>query len=177
MERKLSLLGLDYGEATVGVAASDGLFLTAQPLEVIRRNRGKQLRETFRRIEEIARERGANAIIIGYPKHLNNTVGDRASASEEFAADIARRTGLKVILWNERYTTVSAHRAPFVMVAAEPELGDVAEFVVVRNHLGDQMAVVVDDGELFSAFVVKLPGGIALEHEIVVDEGHILNGF
>ena len=59
MERKLSLLGLDYGEATVGVAASDGLFLTAQPLEVIRRNRGKQLRETVRRIEEIARERFA----------------------------------------------------------------------------------------------------------------------
>ena len=111
MERKLSLLGLDYGEATVGVAASDGLFLTAQPLEVIRRNRGKQLRETFRRIEEIARERGTNAIVVGYPKHLNNSVGDRASASEEFAADVARRTGLKVILWDERYTTVSAHRA------------------------------------------------------------------
>ena len=111
MERKLSLLGLDYGAATVGIAASDGLFLTAQPLEVVRRDREKQLRETFRRIEEIARERNVNAIVVGYPKHLNNTAGDRAAASEVFAGDIARRTGLKVILWDERYTTVSAHRA------------------------------------------------------------------
>ena len=107
---KLSLIGLDYGAATVGVAASDGLFLTAQPLEVIRRDREKMLRETYRRIAEICEERKANAIIVGYPKHLSGDIGSRAQASEEFAQALARRTGLKVILWDERYTTVSAHR-------------------------------------------------------------------
>lgn len=110
MEQKLSLLGLDYGSVTVGVAGSDGLFLTAQPLEVIRRNREKQLRETYRRIEELVEERKVNCIIVGYPKHLNNSVGDRAAASEEFAEAVARRTGCKVVLWDERYSTVAAHR-------------------------------------------------------------------
>ncbi len=110
MEQKLSLLGLDYGSVTVGVSGSDGLFLTAQPIEVIRRNREKQLRETFRRIEELIKERNVNCIIVGYPKHLNNSVGDRATASEEFADALFKRTGCKVILWDERYSTVAAHR-------------------------------------------------------------------
>ena len=99
MERKLSLLGLDYGSVTVGVAGSDGLFLTAQPIEVIRRKRESQLRETFRRIEQLIAERQVNCLVVGYPKHLNNTVGDRATASEEFANAISNRTGCKVEWW------------------------------------------------------------------------------
>ncbi len=107
---ELRLLGLDYGAATVGVAGSDGLFLTAQPLEVIRRTHENKLRQTYQRIEEIIRERGIHALVVGYPKKLDNSVGERAEKSEAFAADLKRRTGLPVILWDERLTTVEAHR-------------------------------------------------------------------
>ena len=110
MTEELNLLGLDFGSVTVGVAGSDGLFLTAQPIEVIRRNRENQLRETCRRIEEIAKERGVNCLVVGYPLHLNDSEGARAKASAEFAEMLRRRTGLTVVLWDERYTTVSAHR-------------------------------------------------------------------
>lgn len=118
MTEELNLLGLDYGSVTVGVAGSDGLFLTAQPIEVIRRNRENQLRETCRRIEEIAKERGVNCLVIGYPIHLNESEGDRAKASAEFAEMLRRRTGLTTVLWDERLTTVSAHR-----ILDEAELG------------------------------------------------------
>ncbi len=107
----LHLLGLDYGSVTVGVAGSDELFLTAQPLEVIRRKHENKLRQTYQRIEQLIAERGVNALVIGYPKHLDNQVGERALKSEAFAADLKRRTGLPVVLWDERLTTVSAHRA------------------------------------------------------------------
>ena len=107
---ELRLLGLDFGSATVGVACSDGLFLTAQPLTVIRRKHETKLRQTFQQIEEIVAERGVNALILGLPKRLDNSIGDRAEKTEAFAADLERRTGLPVVLWDERFTTVEAHR-------------------------------------------------------------------
>ena len=107
---ELRLLGLDFGSATVGVGCSDGLFLTAQPLTVIRRKHETKLRQTFQQIEEIVAERGVNALILGLPKRLDNSIGDRAEKTEAFAADLERRTGLPVVLWDERFTTVEAHR-------------------------------------------------------------------
>ena len=107
---ELRLLGLDFGSATVGVACSDGLFMTAQPLTVIRRKHETKLRQTFQQIEEIVAERGVNALILGLPKRLDNSIGDRAEKTEAFAADLERRTGLPVVLWDERFTTVEAHR-------------------------------------------------------------------
>ncbi len=107
---EIHLLGLDFGAATVGVAGSDALFLTAQPLEVIRRKHETKLRQTYQRIEAIIAERGVNALVVGLPKRLNNTIGDRAEKTEAFAADLERRTGLPVVLWDERFTTVEAHR-------------------------------------------------------------------
>ena len=107
---ELRLLGLDFGAATVGVTGSDALFLTAQPLEVIRRKHETKLRQTYQRIEEIVKERNINAIVVGYPKRLDNSVGERAEKTESFAADLERRTGLPVVLWDERLTTVEAHR-------------------------------------------------------------------
>ncbi|MBO4652674.1 MAG: Holliday junction resolvase RuvX [Lachnospiraceae bacterium] len=106
----MRLLGLDFGSATVGVACSDGLFLTAQPLTVIRRKHETKLRQTYQQIEEIVAERGINALVVGLPKRLDNSIGDRAEKTEAFAADLERRTGLPVVLWDERFTTVEAHR-------------------------------------------------------------------
>ena len=107
---ELRLLRLDFGAATVGVAGSDALFLTAQPLTVIRRKHETKLRQTYQQIEAIIAERGVNAIVVGYPKRLDNSIGDRAEKTEAFAADLERRTGLPVVLWDERLTTVEAHR-------------------------------------------------------------------
>lgn len=107
---KIKLLGLDYGSVTVGVAVSDDLFMTAQGLEVIRRKQENKQRQTFQRIEQLIAERKVNAIVLGYPKHMDNSIGERAMKSEAFAADLRRRTGLPVILWDERLSTVAAHR-------------------------------------------------------------------
>ena len=103
-------MGLDYGSVTVGVAISDELLFTAQGIEVIRRKQENKLRQTYQRIEALIEEYGVEQIVVGYPKHLDNSIGERAKKSEEFAEDLKRRTGLPVVLWDERLTTVAAHR-------------------------------------------------------------------
>lgn len=107
----MRIMGLDYGSVTVGVAISDELHLTAQGIEVIRRKQENKLRQTLARIEELVKEYEVGKIVLGYPKNMNNTIGDRAEKSEEFAKMLERRTGLEVILFDERLTTVSAHNA------------------------------------------------------------------
>lgn len=106
----MRIMGLDYGSVTVGVAISDELLFTAQGIEVIRRKQENKLRQTYQRIETLIEEYGVEQIVVGYPKHLDNSIGERAKKSEEFAEDLKRRTGLPVVLWDERLTTVAAHR-------------------------------------------------------------------
>lgn len=106
----MRVIGLDYGSKTVGVAVSDPLGLTAQGVETIERKEENKLRKTLARIEELVREYGAEKIVLGFPKNMNNTIGDRAQKSLEFKEKLERRTGLEVILWDERLTTVSAER-------------------------------------------------------------------
>jgi putative Holliday junction resolvase len=106
----MRIMGLDYGSVTVGVAISDELLLTAQGIEVIRRNQENKLRQTLARIEALIAEYNVEKIVLGYPKHLNNTVGERAVKSEEFAEKLRKRTNLEVVLWDERLTTVAAHQ-------------------------------------------------------------------
>ncbi len=106
----MRIMGLDYGSVTVGVAISDPLLITAQGIEVIRRKQENKLRQTYARIEALIEEYGVERIVVGFPKHLNNTVGVRAELAEEFAENVRRRTGLEVIMWDERLTTVAAHR-------------------------------------------------------------------
>ena len=106
----MRIMGLDYGSVTVGVAISDELLFTAQGIEVIRRKQENKLRQTYQRIEALIEEYGVEQIVVGYPKHLDNSIGERAKKSEEFAEDLKRRTGLPVVLWDERLTTVAAHR-------------------------------------------------------------------
>lgn len=106
----MRIMGLDYGSVTVGVAISDPLLITAQGIEVIRRKQENKLRQTYARIEALIEEYGVEKIVVGFPKHLNNTVGIRAELAEEFAENVRRRTGLEVVMWDERLTTVAAHR-------------------------------------------------------------------
>ena len=107
----MRIMGLDYGSVTVGVAVSDALLLTAQGKEVIRRDRENKLRKTMARLDELIKEYEVGKIVLGFPKNMNNTIGERAEKSKEFAGMLERRTGLPVVLWDERLTTVSAHRA------------------------------------------------------------------
>ncbi|MBQ6231013.1 MAG: Holliday junction resolvase RuvX [Eubacterium sp.] len=103
-------MGLDYGTKTVGVALSDELLITAQPFETIVREKANKLRKTLARIEEIIAAEGVTGIVLGLPKNMNNTLGERAEATEEFREMLERRTGLPVILVDERLTTVEADR-------------------------------------------------------------------
>ena len=106
----MRILGLDYGSKTVGVAVSDELGITAQGLETIQRTKENKLRQTLARIEQLIKEYDVEKIVLGYPKNMNNTEGARAQASSDFREMLVRRTGLEVILQDERLTTVSAER-------------------------------------------------------------------
>lgn len=103
-------MGLDYGSKTVGVAISDALKITAQGIETIERKEENKLRKTLARIEELAKEYEVESIVLGLPKNMNNTMGERAEKTLEFKAMLERRTELPVILWDERLTTVEAER-------------------------------------------------------------------
>lgn len=106
----IRIMGLDFGSRTVGVAISDPLGLTAQGIEIIRRPEENKLRRTLARIEALVSEYKVTEIVLGFPKHMNNTIGERAEKSLEFKGMLERRTGLPVIMWDERLTTVSANR-------------------------------------------------------------------
>lgn len=106
----MRILGLDFGTKTVGVAVSDALLLTAQGLEIIRRKSPDKLRQSLARIEAIVEEYQVERIVLGYPKNMNNTEGERCEKTKEFGEMLERRTGLPVVLWDERLTTVAADR-------------------------------------------------------------------
>ena len=104
----MRVMALDYGDKTVGVAISDELMLTAQPLETIKRSRPTKLRQTLARIEALMEEYDVSEIVIGLPKKMNNEEGDRCKQTREFGGMLERRCGLPVIYQDERLTTVEA---------------------------------------------------------------------
>ena len=106
----MRVLGLDYGAKTVGVAVSDALGLTAQPVETIVRKGENKLRTTYARIRELIAEYDVEIIVVGLPKHMDGTVGERAEKSMTFADELRTKTGLTVELVDERMTTVEAER-------------------------------------------------------------------
>ena len=101
---------MDYGSKTVGVAVSDDLGFTALGVEIIRRKSEKRLRQTLARIDELIAEYQVGSIVLGFPKNMDNTIGDRAEKSLEFQEILKKRTGLPVVMWDERLTTVEADR-------------------------------------------------------------------
>lgn len=106
----MRIMGLDFGSRTTGVAVSDPLGITAQGVETIVRKDENKLRQTCARIEELIKEYEIEEIVLGYPKNMNNTAGERAEKTEAFKAMLERRTGKPVILWDERLTTIAAER-------------------------------------------------------------------
>ena len=106
----MRILGLDFGSKTVGVAVSDGLLLTAQGVETIERKDENKLRKTCARIEELIAEYEVTEIVLGLPKNMNNTEGERVEKTKAFGEMLERRTGLPVHYWDERLTTVAAEQ-------------------------------------------------------------------
>jgi len=104
------IMGLDFGSKTVGVAISDPLFITAQGKEIIRRERENKLRQTLARIEELIEENEVTEIVLGCPKNMDGSEGERVEKTKAFKEDLERRTGLTVNLWDERLTTVAADK-------------------------------------------------------------------
>ena len=106
----MRVMGLDFGSKTVGVSVSDPLGVTAQGVEIIRRTSENKLRQTLARIETLAKEYEVEKFVLGFPKHMNNDIGERAEKALEFGEMLRRRTGLEVVMWDERLTTVEAER-------------------------------------------------------------------
>lgn len=107
----MRIMGLDFGSKTVGVAISDALLITAQGIEIIRRKEENKLRQTLARIEELIVEYEVEEIVLGMPKNMNATEGERVALTMEFKEKLERRTGLPVHMWDERLTTVAADKA------------------------------------------------------------------
>lgn len=105
------IMGLDFGAKTVGVAVSDALGITAQGVEIIRRDSEKRLRRTLARIEELIAAYDVTEIVLGYPRHMDGSEGERCEKTREFRDMLTRRTSLPVALWDERLTTVAADHA------------------------------------------------------------------
>ncbi len=135
----MRIMGLDYGTVTVGVAISDELLLTAQGIETIRRKEENKLRRTLARIAELAIEYNVEKIVVGLPKNMNNSLGERATKSTEFADMVKKRTGVEVVMWDERLSTVSAHNAMLEADISRKKRYDVvdkvAAVIILQNYL------------------------------------------
>lgn len=104
----MRIIALDYGSKTVGVAVSDELGLTALPLETIKRDKENKLRKTLARIEEIIKERSISLIVLGKPLNMDDSEGERVKKTLEFGAALEKRTRLKVVLQDERLSSIEA---------------------------------------------------------------------
>jgi putative Holliday junction resolvase len=127
----MRILGLDVGDNTIGVAASDSLLLTAQGIEVIRR---QCLDKDLARLAQLISEYEVTTIVVGWPKNMNGTIGPRAELSQEFANMLAQRfPEVAVKLWDERLTTVAAEK---MLIAADVKRKK-------RRQVIDKMAAVL----------------------------------
>ena len=135
----MRILGLDFGSKTTGVALSDDLLLTAQGVEIIRRKAPTKLRQTLARIEELCEQYGVERIVLGYPKNMNTTEGERCERTKEFKEMLERRTGLEVILWDERLTTVAADMSMMEMGIRRENrkeyVDEIAAILILQGYL------------------------------------------
>ena len=103
----MRIMALDVGSRTIGIACSDALLMTAQGIETIRRT---SLENDFNRLRELISEYEVHEIVVGMPKNMNGTKGDRAEKTEEFVEKMKTVIDLPVTFWDERLSTVMAER-------------------------------------------------------------------
>ena len=147
----MRIMGLDVGSKTVGVAISDPLGFTAQGLEIIQINE-EQGEFGFERLKELVDTYKVERFVVGLPKNMNNTVGDRAEKSEELKAALERRTGLPVELWDERLTTVAAERVLMESGVRrehrKESVDQIAAAMILQGYLDHLSMIKKEDGEI-----------------------------
>ena len=135
----MRILGLDYGTKTTGVAVSDPMGWTAQGLEIIRRTDPNSLKPTLKRIEEICKQYKVEKIVLGFPKNMNNTVGERGEKTLVFKQKLEARLHLEVELWDERLSTVSAENALLEADISRQKrkqvIDKLAAVIILQNYL------------------------------------------
>lgn len=148
----MRIMGLDFGSKTVGVAISDALLITAQGIEIVRREQENKLRRTLARIEELIKEYQVEKIVLGLPKNMDGSSGERVEKTMEFKAMLERRTQLEVIMWDERLTTVAADR---LMMEANVRREDRKKYVdsiaatfILQGYL-DKLSMEKRNGECY----------------------------
>ena len=102
------VLGVDYGQARIGLAISDELGMLAHPLETVS---AKPVAVALKRIAQLAREKDVEKVIVGLPRHMSGAAGAAAADVEAFVAKLRPHLKCEVLLWDERLTTTAAHRA------------------------------------------------------------------
>ncbi|MEI3163280.1 MAG: Holliday junction resolvase RuvX [Lachnospirales bacterium] len=106
----MRILGLDFGMKTIGVAVSDPFGWTAQGVEIIRRQDENNLKASIERLKEICHKYEIEQIVLGCPKNMNNTEGERVKKTVAFKKRIKKELQLPVKMWDERLSTVAAER-------------------------------------------------------------------
>jgi putative Holliday junction resolvase len=130
-------LGLDIGNRRIGVAVSDELGLTAQPvLTLVRRS---SRREDLRSLARLCRRFGVVGIVVGNPVHLSGEASPQAAKTQAFATELGELTGLPVHLWDERLTTLDAHQILYEAGHARQEhrkvVDQVAATLILQSFL------------------------------------------
>lgn len=135
----MRILGLDFGTKTTGVAVSDPMGWTAQGLEIIRRTDEKSLKPTINRIAEICTEYKVEKIILGFPKNMNNTVGERGEQTLLFKQKLENRLHIPIELWDERLSTVAAENAMLEADLSREKrkkiVDKLAAMIILQNYL------------------------------------------
>jgi putative Holliday junction resolvase len=106
----MRILGLDVGSKTIGVALSDALGWTAQGLETMYYE-NDDYQKTFNKISEVVKSNDVSEVVVGLPKNMNGSIGERGLFCQQFATDLANEIGISVVLWDERLSTVAAEKA------------------------------------------------------------------
>lgn len=141
------LLGLDLGTKTIGVAASDGLRMSASPLETIRRTKFGLDAD---RLAALAAERAAAGFVLGLPRNMDGSEGPRAQSARSFARNLVQRLGLPVALWDERLSTVAVERTLLAADASRKRRAEVIDKLAAAYILQgalDRLAVIARQAE------------------------------
>lgn len=136
----MRIMGLDVGDATIGIAVSDELELIAQAISTIRR---KTTKEDLQSLENIIDEKNIVKVVIGFPKNMNNTIGERGNKTLEFAEILKEAfPNLEIILWDERLTTVAAEKAlleaNISRRSRKKVIDKIAAVLILQNYLDAQ---------------------------------------
>lgn len=130
-------LGLDVGTKTIGIAVSDAMGMIATGVETIHRTSKER---DYNRLKELVAQYEVTAMVVGFPKNMNGTIGERAEACRAMAEELKTVfPGMEVVLWDERLSTVAAHRvlleADMSRSKRKKVVDTVAAVIILQNYL------------------------------------------